>query len=221
MPSRIELVSFELCPYVQRSVLVLLEKGVEHSITYIDLERPPEWFAARSPLRKVPLLIVDDTTLFESSVINEYLDEAYPPRLHPEDLLSKAHQRAWIEVGSELLVDQYRLMTAAAEADFEQARCGIEIKLDRLEQQLSDGPWFSGKELRLVDLAYAPLFHRFELLESWHPLGCYESFPRVHAWHTALLERESIARSVKPDFPERLRAYVTAQDGYAASLFRG
>lgn len=219
MQTRIELVSFDLCPYVQRAVLALLEKGVEHTVTYIDLDQPPEWFARRSPLRKVPLLNIGDTTLFESGVILEYLDEAYPPALHPQDLLSKAHHRAWMEVGSELLGDQYRLMTAAAESDFEQACCAIEIKLERLEQQVSKGPYFSGDELRLIDLAYAPLFHRFELLEAWHALGVYEHVPRVRAWHSALLERESLGRSVKADFAQRLREYLTAQGGYAARLF--
>lgn len=217
---RLELVSFELCPYVQRSVLVLLEKGVTHTITYIDLERPPKWFTQRSPLRKVPILNVGDTTLFESSVINEYLDAAYPPSLHPRDLLDKAHQRAWIEVGSDLIVDQYTLMTAETEEQFERARCAIEIKFDRLEEQLSaSGPYFSGTKLRLIDLAYIPLFHRFALLEGWHPLDVYEGYPRLHAWQTTLLERESVKRSVKPNFTKRLREYIGKQGAYAARLF--
>lgn len=219
-PDRLELVSFDLCPYVQRSVLVLLEKGVTHTITYIDLDRPPKWFIQRSPLRKVPILNVGDTTLFESSVINEYLDAAYSPSLHPADALSKAHQRAWIEVGSELIVDQYTLMTAQSEEQFEQARCAIEIKFDRLEAQLSaSGPYFSGGTLHLIDLAYIPLFHRFALLDGWHPIDVYEGYPRLHAWQANLLERESVKRSVKPNFAERLREYIGRQGIYAARRF--
>jgi len=69
-----ELISFELCPFVQRSVITLLQKGVDFKINYIDIHDPPEWFQQISPLGKVPVMRVDNTVLFESAVINEYLD---------------------------------------------------------------------------------------------------------------------------------------------------
>ena len=75
MSDRPELISFKLCPFVQRSVIVLLEKEAPFDITYIDLSNPPDWFKAISPMGKVPVLKVDDTVLFESAVIMEYLDE--------------------------------------------------------------------------------------------------------------------------------------------------
>ena len=110
-----ELISFKLCPFVQRSVIVLLEKKVPFDIRYIDLSNPPDWFKAISPLGKVPLLKLGDTVLFESAVIMEYLDEVNPPSLHPSDPLRKAHHRAWIEFSSTLLVSQYQLTMIAAD----------------------------------------------------------------------------------------------------------
>lgn len=63
-----ELVSFELCPFVQRSVITLNEKGVPFDIRYISLKDKPDWFLDISPLGKVPVLIVDEgTVLFESA----------------------------------------------------------------------------------------------------------------------------------------------------------
>lgn len=217
---RPELISFDLCPFVQRSVITLLEKGIAFDITYIDLDDMPDWFIRISPLRKVPVLRLGDTVLFESAVINEYLDEIHPPRLHPSDPLRKAHNRAWIEVGSELLGDQYRLYTAADAAEFEQAQTALEGKLARLEAQLGDGPYFNGSEVQLIDFAYAPLFQRCALMEAWHPLHLFDDFPRVVKWQAALLERPSIAASVAPDFAEKFRAYITARDGHAARLFK-
>lgn len=70
------LVSHVLCPYVQRSVIALKELGVDYQRIDIDLADPPEWFREISPLGKVPLLIVDDdTVLFESAVIAEFISE--------------------------------------------------------------------------------------------------------------------------------------------------
>ena len=75
----LKLVSFEACPFVQRVAITLQYKGIDYDIEYVDLGSPPDWFLAISPLKKVPLLIVDGTVIFESAVINEYIDEAYPP----------------------------------------------------------------------------------------------------------------------------------------------
>lgn len=69
------LVSSKTCPFVQRAVILLLEKRVEHEVTYIDLASKPQWFLDKSPRGKVPLLMVEGATLFESQAICEYLDE--------------------------------------------------------------------------------------------------------------------------------------------------
>jgi glutathione S-transferase len=88
----LRLFSHYLCPYVQRAVIALDEKGVAHERTYIDLAAKPDWFTALSPLGKVPLLLVDETTaLFESAVICEFLEETAPGvRLHPDDPVERA-----------------------------------------------------------------------------------------------------------------------------------
>jgi Glutathione S-transferase len=109
----LELISFPLCPYVQRSIITLLHKQVGFTLTHIDLAHKPEWFLALSPMGKVPCLKIDEhTVLFESQVINEYLDETIAPALHPADPLKRAQHRAWIAFGSEILNDQFQMMIA-------------------------------------------------------------------------------------------------------------
>lgn len=216
-----ELISFDLCPFVQRSVITLREKGVDFDLTYIDLQDKPAWFVKISPFGQVPVLRVGETVLFESAVINEYLDEVNPPSLHPDDPLRKALNRAWIEFGSSLLVDQYRMMTAADEAGFEEHRQGLETKFQRLEDQLDEQPFFNGSALSLVDAAYAPLFLRLSLIEQWRPLDLAEDHPKVAAWSEALLERPSTRESVLPDFAERFAAYVREHGPYLAGLMGG
>ena len=92
------LVSFKTCPWVQRSAIILREKNTPFELRHIEPDNRPDWFLAISPHKKVPVLTVDDTiSLFESNAINEYLDETIEPRLHPEDPVARARNRAWTD----------------------------------------------------------------------------------------------------------------------------
>ena len=89
------LVSFETCPWVQRSAIILREKNTPFELRHIQSDNRPDWFLAILPHKKVPTLTIDDkVTLFESNAINEYLDETVTPRLHPEDPIVRAINRA-------------------------------------------------------------------------------------------------------------------------------
>lgn len=214
-----ELVSFKLCPFVQRSVIVLREKGVPFDITYINLKEPPEWFQAISPLGKVPLLRVGETVLFESAVIMEYLDEVNPPSLHPADPLRKAHNRAWIEFASGLLSGQYTLtMVAADDAAFTTQRDELRTRLTQLEQQVR-GPLFNGADFALVDAAFAPFFLRLQLLEGWHPLGLMQELPQVQEWSRRLLQRPAVRDSVVEEFAELYRNHIKEAGVHGARVF--
>jgi glutathione S-transferase len=215
-----ELISFKLCPFVQRSVITLLEKGVDFDLTYIDLANPPQWFLDISPLGKVPALRVGEQVLFESAVINEYLDEVNPPAILPSDPLLKAQNRAWIEFASTLIGDQYQLMVAKEEGQYRQSLEEIRKKLGQLEAILGDGPFFNGGDFSLMDAAIAPVFMRMELLDEWSGLeGIYDATPKVAAWKDALLARPSVRDSVVEEFAAELRRYIGETGGYAAGRF--
>src|SRR2546421_12079933 len=100
MAPRLRLISHKLCPYVQRAVIALTEKGVAFERIDIDLANKPDWFLAISPLGKTPVLQVGDTAIFESAVILEYLEETQPKPLHPADPLARATHPGLIHFGS-------------------------------------------------------------------------------------------------------------------------
>ena len=127
------LVSFKLCPFVQRVAIALKCKAIEHTIEYIDLAAPPEWFLKLSPLKKVPLLFVAGHVLFESAVINEYLDDTYPNQLHPADLILRAKNRAWIEHGNDCMSSAFHLSVKETDQDFMAVRDDLLAKFDPLE----------------------------------------------------------------------------------------
>jgi glutathione S-transferase len=203
-----KLVSFDLCPFVQRSVITLEEKNVPYEITYIDLNAKPDWFLAISPHGKVPLLQVGDSTVHESAVINEYLDEVTPPGLHPEEPLQRALNRAAIEFASALTVDQYRLTVAQEQDKMREFADSAKTKLARVEAQLV-GPFFNGDSFSLVDAAYAPTLQRFVWCESIEPgLAFFEKTPKVKAWTDALLARKSVKASTLSNIEEIFRSYL-------------
>jgi len=202
------LISFKLCPFVQRSVITLLHKQVPFEISYIDLQNKPDWFLALSPLGKVPALRVGDTTLFESAVINEYLDEVYGgPSLHPTDPLEKALNRAWIEFGSTLLGSQFGLYMAPDKNSFTPKHQEVQQKLQQLES-LIQGPFFNGAHFALIDAAYAPIWMRFAVLESLGWTDFYADTPKVAAWAKASLALPAVQDSVVPEFAELFKEYV-------------
>lgn len=200
---KLELVSFAICPFVQRAVIALKEKQVDFDITYIDLENPPAWFKLISPFGKVPLVKIDNEVLFESAIINEYLDEMYPPMLHPHDPLERAKHRGWIEFGSNLLFEQFKAVMATDEDAFQQQCEVLGGHFARVAQVVSDGPYFMGDSFSLLDAAYAPFFMRFEILKK-HREDLEDLLPtKLGVWGKALLQRESVRQSVVDDFEER------------------
>ncbi|ROR35024.1 glutathione S-transferase family protein [Inmirania thermothiophila] len=213
----LELVSFKLCPFVQRSVITLLHKKARFRITYIDLADPPPWFREISPLGKVPLLRVGDAVIFESAVINEYIDETHPPPLHPADPLRRAVNRAWIEFGSECLGDLYRIVTAADETALEKACATLRGKLERMEGVLGEGPFFNGEAFSLVDAAWAPLLMRLELLRPLVPVYGPEALPRLARWSEVLLAAPEVRESVVPEFETLFREHILERGGALAA----
>ena len=166
MTNKLELVSFKLCPFVQRSVITLLYKKVDFEITYIDLANKPDWFLKISPLGKVPVLRVGENTIFESAVINEYLDETNPPALHPVDPLRKAHNRAWIEFGAGIMMNLAQYIFATEETQFLERRKLLQDNLGKVEEILEKGPFFNGERFALIDASFAPIFMRIAIIEE-------------------------------------------------------
>jgi glutathione S-transferase len=208
-----KLISFELCPFVQRSVITLREKGVSYEIEHIDLSNKPSWFLDISPLGKVPVLIVSGASerpvvLFESAVINEYLDEVTEGRMLPEDPLARAFGRAWIELSSALLVDSYMLQTAKDEAKARENLDKVRAKLKKIEAELPDrGPFFYGDSVSLVDAAMLPVLQRLKWLTTLDPelSVIWGDVPKVVRFRDAMLARDSVVGSIIPEAETRFR----------------
>lgn len=226
-PQSFTLISHNLCPYVQRSVITLREKGIPFEQITIDLNNKPEWFLKLSPLGKVPLLVINEEhVLFESNVITEYLNEITDGDLHPSDPLTKAKHRAWIEFGSSILNDIAGLYNASDSEVFAVKSKVIKQKFESLDEFLStdktqrNGHYFSGNHFSLIDAVYGPIFRYFDVFEADTNLRIFKGLDNVSTWRQALNQRLSVIEAVNEDYPELLREFLLKRDSHLAKLIK-
>ncbi len=216
------LVSFKTCPWVQRAAIVLREKKVDFEFRHIDPDNRPDWFLAISPHRKVPVLRVDDrVSLFESNAIAEYLDETISPRLHPEDPVARAVNRAWTDYLPTFAEPISGIGYAETEKDCDAAAARIVVPFERLEKALAaqgSGPWFNGARYSLVDAAYAPFLQRYFFLDRIRKLGHIEKFPGLKAWAEGLIERPSTHSFPPAEFEALYRENVRRRQKWISQL---
>ncbi|MFC1664921.1 glutathione S-transferase family protein [Pseudomonadota bacterium] len=224
---QIEIISAASCPFAQRSRMVLLEKGIEHLFTEIDLDNKPDWFLKVSPYSKVPVIRHGEAVIWESAVINEYLDEVFPePPLLPRDPVELATARIWIDFANSRMVPHVYKMMLRQDAE------GQALHLHRLTEavhfieyeglrKLSSGPFWLGKEPSLVDFTFYPHVQRFVALEHYRGFAIPEECERFHDWikemsvlPSALATRRTTEQLIKAwkKYAENTGQGVTAQE---------
>jgi glutathione S-transferase len=218
MAATLKLISHKLCPYVQRAVIALTEKGTPFERIDIDLANKPEWFLKLSPLGKTPVLLVGETAIFESAVILEYLDETEPKPLHPADPLRRAEHRAWIEFGSAVLGDIAGFYAAADEVTFKAKTAQLEQRFARLETRVAADPWFDGSEFSLVDAVFGPVFRYFDLFDGIADFGILSDKPKLARWRKSLAARPSVRAAVSADYPALLRDFLKRRNSWISRL---
>jgi RNA polymerase-associated protein len=190
------------CPFSQRCRLVLFEKGMDFEIKDVDLFNKPAEIAAMNPYGQVPILVERELTLYESNIINEYIDERYPhPQLMPPDPVMRARARLFLfNFERELFVHVQTLENSTNQKSVEKARLQIRDRLAQLAPILLKSKYMLGDEFSMLDVAIAPLLWRLdhyeiELPKSAAPLMKYAEriFSRP-AYIEALTPSEKVMR---------------------------
>ena len=217
MVTDLKLISHHLCPYVQRAVISLTEKNVPFQRIDIDLGNKPDWFKEISPLGKTPVLRVGTTSIFESAVILEYLEETQEHPLHPTDALKRAEHRSWIEFGSAILNDIAGFYAVSDEAAFSNKIRALADKFSLLENRISAAPYFDGRAFSLVDAVYGPVFRYFDTFDRIADFGILADKPKVAAWCIALRQRPSVKSAVSPAYDQLLWEFLRKRNSYLSS----
>ena len=183
-----------------RTRMVLHEKGINFEVHEVDLSNKSEEFLSVSPYGKVPVLSVNGTSLYESNIVNEYLDEVFDsPRLMPENPEERASVRSWMAFADDYFFPSvYRvrmgLQRGYSEDEIQEAREKLDDALSRLEHQLEGREYLVG-EYTLADIAHAGNFHRLGVLAKIGEISL-EKYPSVMVWIERVQSRESYEASV-------------------------
>jgi glutathione S-transferase len=196
--SRVELFSYAACPYAQRTRMVLIEKAIDFELTEIDVYDRPPWFREVSPYGKVPVLRHEGRVVYESAIINQYLDEVYPkPPLVPADPYERAQMRIWMDYcETRFLPAMHRVMSGREQPGRHKEN------LDKLYEvlhfmeheglrRLGDGPFWLRPGPTLADFQFAPFFERFAVYEELAGVQWPKDCTRLSEWFRAMGERKS------------------------------
>ena len=219
--SQNRLVSAEVCPFAQRSRLALLEKELPFELVEINLDNKPDWFTNVSPYSKVPVLLHGATTIFESTVINEYLDEIAPePNLLPTSPQQRAEARIWIDFDNSRIVPIfYKVLLAQDDQTQTELKLRMIDALRRLEQAgfpgCEMGPFWFGSKVSLVDIAMYPHFERFNVLKHYRDIEIPDNCVKIHAWFQAMKALPSVQQTEKGgDY--HIKSYATYAEATAS-----
>ncbi len=186
------------CPFAQKVRIVLAEKELSYDTETVDLaagaQRSPE-FRRLNPFGQVPVLVDEEVVVYESTLINEYLNDEYPfPNLLPEDSAYRAKARLLEDYADRVFtlpgMSLRQQLTVVADDRNEQkcdtARNAIRSGLAMLNGMLKDKEYIVG-EFSLADVSFAPLVLDLASLEMELDLK-----PPVAEWIARLKSRRSV-----------------------------
>ena len=157
----LKLYGFPISNYYNKVKLVLLEKELAFEEVLVKPDRSPE-LLAKSPLGKVPFLETEQGTLFESQVLVEYLEDAYPQKpLMPADPYARAKVRelvTFIDLHLELVARELYLEAFFGKTTHEEVKRRTDKLLKRNAAAFKgmvdlSGPFIAGDQFTVADCA--------------------------------------------------------------------
>jgi RNA polymerase-associated protein len=188
------------CPNSHRTRIVLAEKELPVTTEELEADNLPADFLKLNPYGKLPTVIDRDIVFFESSVVNEYLDERYPhPPLKPGSPAERAQMRlAVLQLERELYPIYTETHNPRKKKD---AVKKLGVYMDSLNSYLARQEYFIGEQYTLADITLAPILWRLSSLgmdtAKWNHLEAYMD---------RLFERPAFERSLS-EFEQMLRDY--------------
>ncbi|MFV0600246.1 MAG: glutathione S-transferase N-terminal domain-containing protein [Brachymonas sp.] len=189
------------CPFSHRCRFVLFEKGMDFEIRDVDLYNKPEDISVMNPYGQVPILVERDLILYESNIINEYIDERFPhPQLMPSDPVDRARVRLFLLNFEKELFTHVSVLESRVTRSNDKARSQIRDRLTQLAPVFLKNKFMLGDNFSMLDVAIAPLLWRLdyygiELSKNASPLLKYAEriFSRP-AYIEALTPSEKVMR---------------------------
>jgi len=151
------------CPFSHRCRIVLHEKGMDFEIRDVDMHDKPSEIAVMNPYGRVPVLVERDLVLYESNIINEYIDERFPhPQLMPADPVMRARARLFLFNFEQDLFSHVADIEQGSPKAAEKARTLIRDNLTTIAPIFAKQKYMLGEDYSMLDVAIAPLLWRLD-----------------------------------------------------------
>ncbi len=136
---------------------------MDFQILDVDLMNKPEDLAVMNPYNRTPVLVERDLILYESNIINEYIDERFPhPQLMPADPVMRARARLILFRMENEIFNHVDTLERGKPNQFDKARLYIRENLIQLAPIFLKQKHMLGDEFSMLDVAIAPLLWRLE-----------------------------------------------------------
>eukprot|EP01083_Nonionella_stella_P002370 6840_1 len=226
------------CPFAQRARIALELKQIPYEYIEVDpYNKTGEWLK-RNPRGLVPTIYHNDQYIYESTVILEYLEDAFPDNPHklfPNDAYQKAVCRIWIDhINKKMIKPFYQILQYQNDRKQErdEATATYFNEISKLIENMDEtGPFFSGNTLGAVDLAFIPWATRTFLLEHYRNIQWKDSFvnkqtaARYERWYNAFKSLECVTSTQKTDTitrqqykPDLIKKYLRYAENTAKTL---
>ena len=219
----LEITSHPLCPFSQRSIILLLQKGLRRdadfkvsTINYADFGNFPEWFLQRSPTAAMPVLTVNETeNILKDNAINEFLDEITSGSLFSVDALRRAEERMWTEKAGDLLNALRDVYTGKTHGEVETAVRKVFELLAPVEEKVTENQRYSrGDRFTMVDAAFAPFFMLFRHFDRLKNAPDWEKLPKTKFWAESLLNEKTVIDSACKNYSQEFDNFFKLFNSY-------
>jgi RNA polymerase-associated protein len=151
------------CPFSQRCRIVLYEKGMDFQIHDVDLFNKPEDLAVMNPYNRTPVLVERELILYESNIINEYIDDRFPhPQLMPADPVMRARARLFLFRFENELFSNIEALEKGNQKTADKARQLVRDSLSQIAPVFARQKHMLGDDYSMLDVAIAPLLWRLD-----------------------------------------------------------
>lgn len=200
-----KLIATDYCPFCLRCNLVLEKKEIEYELSLVDLTKKAEFLEQLSPYGRVPVLIHAGKSIYESSVICEYLEDICPePALLPAEPRMRAKARFWIDFcNTRFMPTYFNLLKSSPGAGRDVLRSKLIDHLAFMDQsglskQSHDTPFWMGENIGLVDFTFYPFFERFADVEQYRGVEIPPKLRHLHDWIEVMRAQPVIRKFSRP-----------------------